>query len=299
MGNIFKIQRFSLHDGPGIRTTVFFKGCPLRCGWCCNPESQHARHEVFFYDRLCTGCNACLAVCPAGAINSVNRVIDRALCTACGTCAAACLLGAKELAGRDMSVKDIMAVVRRDTVFYRNSNGGVTLCGGEPLAQKGFAVSLLDALRDEGIHSAMETSACVNGPGVPGLVDMARHCDLVLFDLKTVNVRKGRDVLGLDVDAAIEALRGMLAADVQVTLRYAVIPGFNDSETDKQAFVDLARSLPVRNVNLLPFHRLGDGKYTALGRQYDYADCMTMNRNDLEELCRQFVNAGVDASVEA
>jgi pyruvate formate lyase activating enzyme len=294
MGNIFKIQRFSLHDGPGIRTTVFLKGCPLRCGWCCNPESQHGGLDVFFYKRLCISCGTCMAVCTEGAIGN-GYEIDRMRCTRCGLCAEACLVGAKEIAGRKMSVTDVMRIVVRDKVFYDNSGGGVTLCGGEPLIQKNFVLELLDALRENHIASAMETSACTPA----ALTEIARRCDLVLFDLKTLDERKGKDVLGFDVQEAVCSLRRILDAGARVTLRYAVIPGFNDSENDIDAFIRLVRLLPIQDVNLLPFHRLGDGKYTALGKTYEYADVVTVNKEELADLSRRFAGAGIKVSVAA
>jgi pyruvate formate lyase activating enzyme len=189
-----------------------------------------------------------------------------------------------------------MRIVLRDKVFYDNSGGGVTLCGGEAIIQKGFIIELLDALRDKNIASAMETSAC--GDSI-GLLEIAKHCDLILFDLKTLNEQKGRNILGLDVQITVQALRQTLEAGVPVILRYAVIPGFNDSEKDANDFIHLAQSLSIRDVSLLPFHRLGDGKYTALGRLYEYAEILTAKREDLSGLCQRFIEAGVQASVAA
>ena len=293
MGNIFKIQRFSLHDGPGIRTTVFLKGCPLRCSWCCNPESQHAGIDVFFYKRLCIACGACKAVCTENAIGP-GYEIDRARCTQCGMCAEVCLVGAKEIAGRKMSIAEVMSIVERDKIFYDKSGGGVTLCGGEPLIQKKFVLDFLDSLRNNGISSAMETSACV-----AVLPDIARRCDLILFDLKTLNERKGKDALGFDVSKAVCSLRKILDAGSRVILRYAVIPGFNDSEGDIDAFIRLAQSVPIQEVNLLPFHRLADGKYAALGRTYDYADVPTLAKAELSGFSQRFSDAGIKVSIAA
>ena len=294
-GKIFNIQRFSLHDGPGIRTTVFFKGCPLRCGWCCNPESQRTETDIFFYKRLCVSCGACVSACPKGAVSNETFEIDRERCVRCGECARACLLGAKEISGREMSVEEVVAEALPDKVFYKGSGGGVTLSGGEPAMQPEFAAELLRALREEGIQTAMETSAYGTAERLAGL---AKLCDRVLFDLKTADIRKENLVPGLDVKSVLENFAAVADTGVPITLRYAVIPGFNDSMEDAAGVLAVAKSIPGLDINLLPFHRLADGKYSALGLVYGYGGYPPGSKEGLEDTLKLFSGAGIPASIE-
>jgi pyruvate formate lyase activating enzyme len=266
-GRVFDVQRFCVHDGPGIRTTVFFKGCPLRCEWCQNPESIAPGPQLMLYPDRCIGCGACAAVCSemgrADAAAPPKGPAPRpVVCRACGRCVAVCSAGARSLAGRDVSLDDLLEEVLRDRPFY-GARGGVTLSGGEPLAQWPFARALADRLRAEGVHVAMET-ACLAPRDV--LADVPRRVDLVLADLKLASPEAHQARTGVAGQAVLEAIR-LWAREMPGRLWISVplVPGVHD-EPEIARLADVVASLaggpPVR---LLPHHRLGNSKYAALG----------------------------------
>jgi pyruvate formate lyase activating enzyme len=260
-GRVFNVQRYSLHDGPGIRTTVFLKGCPARCLWCHNPESQSFAPEVLVVETRCVSCGTCATVCPHGAPPPGSS-----LCTACGACVEACPTGARQLAGRETTVDAVMEEVRRDRVFYEESGGGVTFSGGEPLAQPAFLAALLEACRAAGIHTAVDT--CGFCPR-ERLLALAPLVDLFLFDVKLVDDARHRAFTGLPAAPILQNLRALSAAHSSVWIRVPVVPGHTDDETDLAATAALVAQLPgVHHVNLLPYHRTGAPKARRLGRDY-------------------------------
>jgi len=260
-GRIFDVQRFSLHDGPGIRTTVFLKGCPARCLWCHNPESQSFAPEVLVVETRCASCGTCKTVCPRGAPPPGSG-----LCTACGACVEACPAGARRLAGRETTVDAVMEEVLRDRVFYEESGGGVTFSGGEPLAQPEFLGALLEACRDAGIRAAVDT--CGFAPR-ERLLALAPLVDLFLFDVKLVDDARHRALTGLPVAPILENLQALAAVHGNVWIRIPVVPGHTDAEDDVAATASLVAGLPgVRQVSLLPYHRTGAAKARRLGREY-------------------------------
>jgi pyruvate formate lyase activating enzyme len=267
-GRVFDVQRFSLHDGPGIRTVVFLKGCPLRCAWCANPESQVPGPQIAWFENLCVSCGRCVEACPRGAIRmDCSRVrTDRRVCMACGACAAACSRGARRLMGHDMTVDEVMAEVRRDAPFFRRSGGGVTFSGGEPLAQPAFLHECLRRCRRWGYHTAVETCGHVRWGD---LREAATLTDLFLYDLKEFDSARHQELTGLGNELILENLQKLLESESQVTVRMPVIPGANDGTESLAALADFVGRHPrILGVELLPYHPLGRHKYEALDIQW-------------------------------
>ncbi|MGI9861500.1 glycyl-radical enzyme activating protein [Moorella naiadis] len=272
-GRILDIQRFSVQDGPGIRTTVFLQGCPLTCPWCHNPESQEARAQPAYYREKCLLCGKCIAACPyqALAMNAAGTAIERnrERCRRCGRCAEACPAGAMASIGREITIAELLPLLERDRPFYRRSDGGVTISGGEPLAQPDFTLALARACQDAGLHVALDTS----GYGAPGVLGrLLPYLDLVLFDLKLSETREHQALLGASQEPVLASGRLLAASRVPVWLRVPVIPGYTDGATNQRGLARLVKELGLapraERIELLPYHRLGEGKYRALGREY-------------------------------
>jgi len=267
-GSIFDIQRFSTKDGPGVRTTVFFKGCPLSCKWCSNPESQSSRPQILYYKDLCKGCGECVQACAAGAI----RVCDGALlysrdkCVACGECARACPHEARTLSGATMTVDAVCEEVRKDWRTYMHSGGGVTLGGGEALMQPRFLSAVLAKLHDElGYHTCLDTSGFAPWetlqPLLPGL-------DLILMDIKHMDVVAHRRMTGVDNTMVLDNIRKLAKLSFPVRIRVPLIPGFNDDAINAAALGEFLREVGYVDVELMPYHKFGLSKYAALGLEY-------------------------------
>ncbi len=271
-GRVFDVQRFSLHDGPGIRTVVFLKGCPLRCAWCANPESQRAEAEIAWFAGQCALCGRCAEACPREAIrvDDGRGLTDRALCTACGECAAACARGARRLMGREVTVDEVMAEVRRDAVFFRRSGGGVTFSGGEPLAQPEFLLECLRRCRRWGYHTAVETCGQARWEDLRAAAEIA---DVLLYDLKQVDSARHRELTGQGNELIVRNLERLLGLGAVVTVRVPVVPGANDDRESMSALAAfVARHPGIRDVELLPYHPFGRHKYEALDVAWSEVD---------------------------
>lgn len=261
MGKIFDIQRLSVHDGPGIRTTVFLKGCPLRCLWCHNPESQSFETSMGFSADKCVGCGTCTHTCPAHfVLDGVHRY-DRSLCKACGKCADACPNQAILRSGKDASSDDVMREVMKDKNFYKNSGGGVTFSGGEPLSQPKFLLELLQAAKKAGLHTAVDTSGFGKSETVR---EIAPCTDLFLFDWKESDEKRHTEFTGVSNQPILENLRILNTLGARVFLRCPIVPGLNDTAEHLDGIADLAAALScIEEVYVMAYHKLGDGKYTA------------------------------------
>lgn len=263
-GTVFDIQRYSIHDGPGVRTIVFLKGCPLSCRWCSNPESQATEPDLFFRASACIGCGKCVPVCPVGALSRDNPgFVDRAKCIRCGDCTKVCPTEALKRAGRRMRVAEVMQELRKDAIHYRRSGGGVTLSGGEPLLQAAFAKQLLMACHEQGWNTAMETTGCAPREVIREVIP---HVDHLLMDLKSIDPAVHQAHTGVDNRLILENAL-IAAALTRAVVRVPVVPGVNDSPAAITAIARFAKLMPgVDTVHLLPYHSFGENKYRLLGR---------------------------------
>ena len=267
-GNIFNIQHYSIHDGPGIRTTVFLKGCPLKCLWCQNPESQSGRPEIFFNSGKCSGCTLCVQACPDKAIRIVNglSVTERNRCTGCGACAQACPNEARILMGYSITAGDVFEDVNNDAIFYASSDGGVTISGGDPVFQPDFSAAILKLCKNAGMHTAVETSGFGNWEKLESIL---AHANLVLYDLKQMDTNAHKVCTGVPNEQILENARRIYhILKLPMIIRVPVIPGYNDSfeNIDRLgAFVKKELGCEIE-VHLLPYHRLGIGKDEQLGK---------------------------------
>lgn len=297
-GVVFNIQKFSIHDGPGIRTTVFLKGCPLRCKWCANPESQRMETEYLYDVKKCVGCGYCVAACPQKALSfdahagRIRKDHDR--CIHCGKCTKACLYGAWKAEGRESAVDEIVKACLEDQPFYEESGGGVTISGGEGMMQPEFLGELLDALKEKGIHTAIETTGVVS-PEI--FQSLAAKLDLLLFDLKHPDDSMHRKGTGVSNSQILENLRWARQNNHEILCRIPVIPGFNDSREDALGFAKILKENGLDRVQLLCFHQMGERKYEMLERDYAYKDTQALRKEDLSDYIQVFKEEGIDAFV--
>jgi pyruvate formate lyase activating enzyme len=289
-GLVFDIQRFSIHDGPGIRTTVFLKGCPLDCWWCHNPEGTSAEPQVIVLEGRCIRCGECSRVCPQG-----DRAGAAETCTLCGRCVAACPTGARQMVGRRMTVAEVVAEVLKDRVFYDESGGGATFSGGEPLVQPRFLRALLEACRAAGVRTAVDT--CGYGPQ-EDLLALAPLADLLLWDLKFADEARHVRYTGVSNGPILENLRAVGRAHGHLWIRVPVIPGVNDDAAQLDALARCAASVEgVRQVNVLPYPEGGAAKSPRLGRAYRLDGAAPPAPGRMEEAAAAFARHGLKVKI--
>ena len=271
-GCIFNIQKFCINDGPGIRTTVFVKGCPLNCAWCHNPESKSAKPELLYSENKCIGCGACAVACKSGAhlFDNGSHTIDRECCTVCGACADVCPTGALEISGYEKSVEDAIAEVMKDKIFYDNSGGGMTVSGGEPMAQFNYTKSLLTLAKEKGLHTAIET--CGFAP-TERYAEILPLVDLFLFDWKITNPELHKQYTGVDNALIEKNLRYISDNGGKIVLRCPIIPTVNDTEEHFSGIARLANEIDgILSVDIEPYHPLGIGKAERLGKEVAFRE---------------------------
>jgi len=293
-GVCFDIQRYSIHDGPGIRTTVFLKGCPLACPWCHNPESIAGAPELRVLAGRCVRCGACTKACPLSLADGPN-LPDPARCLRCGSCAAACPTGARQLTGRSWTVQEVLDVVLRDRLFYDDSGGGVTFSGGEPLAQWRFLLACLEAAQAQGLHTAVDTSGFASQRTV---LAVAARTDLFLYDLKVLDPERHLRFTGVPLAPILRNLRALDATGAHIWLRMPLVPGYNDDRANLEAVGTFAADLRhARRLHVLPYHRLGAEKYARLGRADPMGDVPSPTSDAVETAARILRTYGLDVHV--
>lgn len=294
-GWVTSIQRYSTRDGPGIRTTVFLKGCPLDCWWCHNPEARSSFPEVVVQETRCLRCGECIRACPSEDPAASESVPRRASseCTLCGACVEACPSGARQMTGARRSTDEVLAEVSKDSVFYDESGGGVTFSGGEPLMQPEFLHALLDGCRGRGIHTAVDT--CGFAPREI-LIALADKVDLFLYDLKFIDEKRHVGHTGVSNRVILENLQELGKVHSDIWLRIPLIPGLNDTEDQLDAMAKFAASMPaVRQVNLLPYHRTGVPKFKRLGREYRLTELAPPSAERINAALAYFAALGLNA----
>ena len=296
-GTVCDIMKFSTRDGPGIRTTVFLKGCPLSCWWCHNPESQSARPQLMFRPNLCNQCLTCLSVCEQGAISARDGIVSTDLdkCTLCQACAEACYTGAREIVGREMTVAEVMAQVERDIPFYDESGGGVTLSGGEPLLQRDFSLALLQACKEKDIHTAVDTS----GFAPWQVLDRIRpYVDVFLYDLKLIDAARHQEFTGASNVLILQNLRALAERGHTIAVRVPIIPGINDDDETLRQIGTFAAALPrLSSVSILPYHQAGVEKYRRLHQAYRLPDARPPSDERMAEIAHTLQRFGLQVKI--
>lgn len=294
---ITNIQKYSIHDGDGIRTTVFFKGCPLRCAWCHNPETQRFERELQFDQSKCTGCRRCEQVCPQHAISfsapGAPAKTDPEKCTLCGRCTDRCVNEAREIIGETYSQKELMKELLKDRIFYEQSGGGVTLSGGEVMAQQEFSevVSLASKLHRNGI--AVNIDTCGYAP-YERFREILPYTDTFLYDIKVMDPETHRRVIGTDNKQILDNLKCLSRDGAKIYLRIPTIPGISGTKENMDKVISFLKENDIRpdQINLLPYHDTGKGKYAKLGRNYPGEDCEVPSSEMMEAFSAQFTQAG-------
>ncbi len=296
-GKIFDIKQYAIHDGPGIRTTVFFKGCPLSCRWCHNPESIAQSIQRLYRKERCIGCQECVVACPEDAVQASAEGLEwnPTDCVYCGTCAGICPAEAVELIGKTVSIDEIVAEITKDTVFYDESCGGITISGGEPLMQPSFLMELLDACGKLELHRTVDTSGHAD---TQTLLEAASRTDLFLYDLKHMDPEKHARFTGVSNEKILTNLKVLSRQEAEIVIRFPFIPGFNSDPENIDQTGAFVSSLPgVRRINILPYHCAAVAKYKNLDLKFNTTNVAQPSRNDLESVAEQLETYNLDVKI--
>ncbi len=296
-GVVFNIQRYSIDDGPGIRTTVFLKGCPLKCLWCSNPESQSYKPEVGHRQADCIQCGSCIDACENHAISVKDGhvVIDKTLCVNCGKCTEACITGALCFLGKEMTTDEVFNIVQKDTIYYKHSSGGITVSGGEPLTQADFTRSLLKKCCEQGIHTCIETCGTATAEQFEKVLP---YTSLVLFDLKHINDETHQKLTCGSNKPIFENLKLVLEKQIPLVLRMPLIPTLNDSEEDINQMARQLKALTESaTINIMPYHNFGEHKYQMLFRPYELSHIQRPSKEKLDQIKHIFESMGHECEI--
>lgn len=290
------IQKFSVHDGPGIRTTVFLKGCPLECWWCHNPESQSLSHEILYFEERCTKCGICIKRCEGKALELKDNylTINRGKCNLCGKCADFCPKNAREYVGRNFTVKELMKEIIKDEAFYEESNGGVTFSGGEPLMHADFLKEVLEGCKIRGIHTALDTCGHASWESFEKILGKV---DLFLYDIKIMNNEKHKKYVGVENKLILENLKKLSDRNCNIFIRMPIIAGINDDDDHITEAICYLSNLNIIQVNLLPYHKMGMDKYKRLNMEYKLLGMEKPLEEKMGEIAEKFRKAGIKVKI--
>lgn len=293
---VCEIEKYATRDGPGIRSVVFLKGCPLRCIWCANPETQKKENELYYHAAACIQCKRCIKICDNGVLLAKDEKLHivRNKCTACGQCVTECPMGALQLVGKEMNVEEVFAEVKKDIVFYQQSGGGITISGGEVLMHEEFVITLLQKSKEHYIHTAIETSGFGSGQS---LLNIAEYCDVILFDIKHTDKDVHKEVTGVDHNVIIENLKLLSRMHSHIIIRVPLITGWNNSEENIKNIVQIAKENEIEEIHLLPYHSLGREKYNRLGRKYNAEEIKSPSDIQVNEFKDYIIRQGLKCNI--
>lgn len=295
-GTVFNIQKYSVHDGPGIRTTVFLKGCPLNCWWCHNPESQRLTKQIMYFQNKCVSCGTCVKWCKENALSLQDGrvIIDENKCTLCGMCTDACLKGALEIAGEEITVEELMKNVLKDQIFYDQSKGGVTFSGGEPMVQIDFLEEALKQCKEHEVHTIIDT--CAHAPW-ESFERILPYTDLFLLDLKHINSEEHKKYTGVGNELILENIKKLSDLRKNLFIRMPIIPGVNDSKETIDDTIRFLKGINMMQVNLLPYHKMGMDKYKRLNEKYKLEDLKEPTPKQMKEISEYFKENGLNVKI--